>query len=147
MAQGTAALGLKRVAAVRNGGACYTGSVSPDHWAGAVVVEEAESGGGGGLGDTGGFGGSRDGFKHHCRVLPAEEMRTANPYALLTHQQGGFLGLLNRKPIHGSAVQHPIYKILNPPWLSWMSYTALLRRRVGEEDNSEASAALERGSK
>ena len=43
--------------------------------------------------------------------------------------QGVFLGLLNHKPIHGSAVQHPAYKILNPPppppWLSRMSCSVL----------------------
>ena len=33
LGRGTAALGLKRVAAVRNGGACYTGSRAPNHWA------------------------------------------------------------------------------------------------------------------
>ena len=45
---------------------------------------------------------------------PAKEMRTANSHALLPHPQGVFLGLLNRKPVHRSAVQHPVYEILNP---------------------------------
>ena len=41
-------------------------------------------------------------------------MRTANSHPLLPHPQGVFLGLVNRKALHRSAVQHPIYKILNP---------------------------------
>ena len=68
------------------------------------------------LGDTRVFGGSREDFKQHsCMLLvPAEEMRTANSHSLLPHPQGVFLGLLNRKPIQRPAVQHPVYKILNP---------------------------------
>ena len=68
---------------------------------------------GGGLGDMGGG----DGFKHHCRVLLvlAEETQTTNPHALLPYEHGVFPQLLNRKPNHGSAVQHPGYEILNPP--------------------------------
>ena len=38
----------------------------------------------------------------------------ANPHALVPHPQGVFLGMLNRKPVHHSAVQHPVYEILNP---------------------------------
>ena len=68
------------------------------------------------LGDTGGFRGSTQDFKHSCCMLlvPAEEMRTANSHALLPHLQGVFLGLLNRKPVYPSAVQHPVYEIVNP---------------------------------
>ena len=78
---------------------------------------EGEEVGGGGFGICGGLGGSKDGFEHPSSVLlfPAEKMRTANPHALLPHQQEGFFGLLNAKPIHGWAVQHRVYKILNPP--------------------------------
>ena len=47
-------------------------------------------------------------------LVPVEEMRTTNSQSLLPHPQGVFLGLLNRKPIHRSAVQHPINKILYP---------------------------------
>ena len=47
-------------------------------------------------------------------LVPAEEMRTANSHALLPHPQGVFLGLLNSKPVHRSAVQHPVYEVLNP---------------------------------
>ena len=47
-------------------------------------------------------------------LVPAEEMRTANSHALLPHPQGVFLGLLNCKPVHRSAVQHPVYEILKP---------------------------------
>ena len=47
-------------------------------------------------------------------LVPAEEMRTANSHALLPHPQGVFLGLLNRKPVHCSAVRHPVYEILKP---------------------------------
>ena len=47
-------------------------------------------------------------------LVPAKEMRTARSYSLLPDSQGVFLGLLNRKPIHGLAVQRPVYKILNP---------------------------------
>jgi hypothetical protein len=62
------------------------------------------------------FWGSTQHFKHHCCMLlvPVEEMRTTNSHSLLPHPQGVFLGLLNRKPIHRSAVQHPINKILYP---------------------------------
>ena len=68
------------------------------------------------LGDTGGFWGSTQDFKHHCYMLlvPGKEMRTANSHALLPHPQGVFLGLLNRKPVHRTAVQHPVHEILNP---------------------------------
>ena len=68
------------------------------------------------LGDTGGFWGSTQDFKHHCCMLlvPGKEMRTANSHALLPHPQGVFLGLLNRKPVHRTAVQHPVHEILNP---------------------------------
>ena len=42
---GTAALGREPVGVVRNGGDCYTGSVSPDHWLeGAVAGEEQVEG-------------------------------------------------------------------------------------------------------
>ena len=44
-------------------------------------------------------------------LVPAKQMRTANSHALLPHPQRIFFGLLNRKPIHRSAVQHPVYKI------------------------------------
>ena len=47
-------------------------------------------------------------------LVPSKEMRTANSHALLPHPQGVFLGLLNRKPVHRPAVQHPVYEILNP---------------------------------
>ena len=47
-------------------------------------------------------------------LVPAKEMRTANSHALLPHPQGVFLGLLHSKPVHRSAVQHPVYEILNP---------------------------------
>ena len=47
-------------------------------------------------------------------LVPAEEMRTADSHALLPHPQGVFLGLLTCKPVHRSAVQHPVYEILNP---------------------------------
>ena len=68
------------------------------------------------LGDTGGFWGSTQDFKHHCCMLlvPAKEIRTANSHALLPHPQEVFLGLLNRKPVHRSAVQHPVNEILKP---------------------------------
>ena len=68
------------------------------------------------LGDTGGFWGSTQDFKHHCCMLlvPAKEMRTANLHALLPQPQRVFLGLLNRKLVHRSAVQHPVYEIVNP---------------------------------
>ena len=68
------------------------------------------------LGDTGGFWGSTQDFKHQCcmPLVLVEEMRTANSHALLPHAQGVFLGLLNHKPVHCSAVQHPVYEILNP---------------------------------
>ena len=68
------------------------------------------------LGDRRVFWGSTQHFKHHCCMLliPVEEMRTTNSQSLLPHPQGVFLGLLNRKPIHRSAVQHPINKILYP---------------------------------
>ena len=68
------------------------------------------------LGDTGGFWGSTHDFKHHCCMLlvPGKEMRTANSHALLPHPQGVFLGLLNRKLVHRTAVQHPVHEILNP---------------------------------
>ena len=67
------------------------------------------------LGDTGGFWGGTHDFKHHCCMLlvPAEEMRTANSHAPLPHPQGVFFGLLHSKPVHRSAVQHPVYEILN----------------------------------
>ena len=54
----------------------------------------------------GGFWGSTQDFKHHCCLLliPAQEMQTANSHALLPHPQGVFLWLLNRKPVHRSAV-------------------------------------------
>ena len=39
-------------------------------------------------------------------------MGTANSHSLLPHPEGAFLGLLNRKQIHRSPVQHPIYKML-----------------------------------
>ena len=59
-------------------------------------------------------------------LVPAKEMRAANPHALLPHQEGVFLRLLDCKPIHGSAVQHPVYKILNRPLcLSRMSCSVL----------------------
>ena len=45
LGRGKAALGLKGVAAVRNGGARGIGSVSPDHWARGEVVDEVEGGG------------------------------------------------------------------------------------------------------
>ena len=41
-------------------------------------------------------------------------MRTANSHALPPHPQGVFLGLLHSKPVHRSAVQHPVYEVLNP---------------------------------
>ena len=42
---GTAALGREPVGVVRNGGACYTGSMSPDHWVeGAVAGKERVEG-------------------------------------------------------------------------------------------------------
>ena len=42
---GTAALGREPVGVVRNGGASYTGSMSPDHWLeGAVAGEERVEG-------------------------------------------------------------------------------------------------------
>ena len=68
------------------------------------------------LGDRRVFWGSTQHFKHHCCMLlvPVEEMRTTNSHSLLPHPQGVFLRLLNRKPIHRSAVQHPINKILYP---------------------------------
>ena len=68
------------------------------------------------LGDTGGFWGGTQDFKYHCCMLlvPAEEMRTTNSHALLPHPQGVFLGLLHSKPVHRSAVQHPVYKVLDP---------------------------------
>ena len=68
------------------------------------------------LGDAGGFRGSTQDFKHHCcmHLVPADEMRTANSHALPPHAPVVFLGLLNRKPVHCSAVQHPVYEILNP---------------------------------
>ena len=68
------------------------------------------------LGDTGGFWGSTQDIKHHCCMLlvPGKEMRTTNSHALLPHPQGVFLGLLNRKPVHRTAVQHPVHEILNP---------------------------------
>ena len=90
-----------------------------------VSVILSLTGGGGGQQGTGcggllgiweGVWGSTQDFKHHCNMLlvPTEEMRRANSHALLPHPQGVFLGLLNRKLIHRSAVQHPIYEILNP---------------------------------
>ena len=68
------------------------------------------------LGDMGGFWGGTQDFKYHCCMLlvPAEEMRTANSHALLPHPQGVFLGLLHSKPVHRSAVQHPVYEVLDP---------------------------------
>ena len=68
------------------------------------------------LGDTGGFWGGTQDFKYHCCMLlvPAEEMRTTNSHALLPHPQGVFLGLLHSKPVHRSAVQHPVYEVLDP---------------------------------
>ena len=47
-------------------------------------------------------------------LVPAEEVRTANSHALLPRPHGVFLGLLNRNPVDRSAVQHPVYEILNP---------------------------------
>ena len=47
-------------------------------------------------------------------LVPAEEMRTASSHSLLANTNGVFLRLLNRKLIHHSAAQHPVYKILNP---------------------------------
>ena len=38
----------------------------------------------------------------------------ANSHALVPHPQGVFLGLMNCKPVHRSAVQHPVYERLNP---------------------------------
>ena len=62
------------------------------------------------LGYTGVFWGSTGDFKHHCCMLLvlAKKMRTANSHSLLPHPQGVFLGLLNRNPIHRSALQHPV---------------------------------------
>ena len=53
---GTAALGLQGVAAMRNGGSCYTRSASPNHWLRGGVVDEAEGGAWGG-GGAWGYGG------------------------------------------------------------------------------------------
>ena len=47
-------------------------------------------------------------------LVPAEEMRTANSHALMPRPQEVFLRLLNHKPVHRSAVQHPVYETLNP---------------------------------
>ena len=73
---------------------------------GGGVVDKAEGGGAAWGYEGGGGWGSTYGFKHHAYVLLvlAEKMRTANSHALPPHQEGVFLGLLNRKPIHGSAV-------------------------------------------
>ena len=62
------------------------------------------------------FRGNTKGFKHHCCMLlvRAQEMGTANAHSLLPHPKGVILGLLDRKLIHRSAVQHQVYKILNP---------------------------------
>ena len=111
---GMAALVREPVGGVRYGSACYTGSASPDH-----LVEGAAADGAQVVGlawGYGGFWGGTQDFKHHCCMLlvPAEEMRTANSHALLPHPQGVFLGLLNSKPVHCSAVHHPDYEILNP---------------------------------
>ena len=121
---GMAALGREPVGGVRNGGACYTGSVITC-WRGQWPTRHRLWDR---LGNTGGFWGSTQDFKHHWSMLlvPAKEMRTATSHALLPHPQGVFLGLLNCKPVHRLAVQHPVYEILNPPpSFSRMSYGVL----------------------
>ena len=74
--------------------------------------------------------GIRDGFKNQGRVLliPVKELTMANPPSLLPHPQRVFLEILNRKPIHGAAVQYPLYNTLqlDPPWsISGMGSTVL----------------------
>ena len=49
---GMAALGREPVGGVRNGGACYTGSVSPDHSLEGAVADEAQV-----VGPVWGYGG------------------------------------------------------------------------------------------
>ena len=53
---GMAALGREPMGGVRNGGACYTGSVSPDHLLEGVVADKAQVTCGAGLGLRGSFG-------------------------------------------------------------------------------------------
>ena len=93
-------------------GQCHLISGSRGRW-------PARNGLTGRLGDGRVFWGSTQHFKHHCCMLfvPVEEMRTTNSHSLVpctVHPQGVFLGLLNRKPIHRSAVQHPITVLLYP---------------------------------
>ena len=86
---GMAALGREPVGGVRNGGACYTESVSPDHLLEGAVANRHRLWGR--LRDTGGFWGSTRDFKHHWCILLVLSKKCERLIRMPScHTRGGF---------------------------------------------------------